>query len=155
MNLYHALYHGGVPGKQIGDLITPGHSRDNRHPGCPICEARAKNEKTIDPASAHPDRVYVSSSKLYARYYASLYGRGDLYLVCPEGYVARSLEDSVESFVCEYARVLAVIDRGVLLRPSERLKVFIRLAKAEGVARKQAIMEFNTMLAKMRDGDGA
>lgn len=33
------LYHGGVPDLNTGDIIEPGHSRDN-FDDCPICRAR-------------------------------------------------------------------------------------------------------------------
>lgn len=70
------LYHGGIPGLRPGDLIET-------HPpavvdGCPICEARAAGRDyevpglgIVDPATQHPDRVYVTTDREYARHYAS------------------------------------------------------------------------------------
>jgi hypothetical protein len=143
------LYHGGVPGKRIGDLIVPGHSRDDRHRGCPICEARANGRLGVDPPTLHSDRVYVTANRLYARYYASLYGRGDLYLVIPEGDIERSDEDPFECYYCESARVSVVIDRSVLLRPSERRKAFLQHAKVDGLSKREASREFDRMLSRL------
>ena len=60
------LFHGGVPGLRIGDLIEPGqpHFVD----GCPVCVAKASGFGTIyDPLTKHPDRVYLTSDREYAR----------------------------------------------------------------------------------------
>lgn len=84
------LYHGGIPGVGPGDLIEP-------HPpavvdGCRICEARAAGEDptvpglgVVDPATKHPDRVYVTSDREYGRFHASKVWLGDLYQVEPVG----------------------------------------------------------------------
>ena len=118
------LFHGGVPGLQPGQLIEPGHDR-RHHDGCPWCEARAQGgaHQGIDPL-ALPGRVYATSHRLYARHYASLWGRGTLYRVTGIGDGQRSTEDTIESWHFPALRVEAVLDRAVLLTMSERRRLF-------------------------------
>jgi hypothetical protein len=115
-------YHGGIPGLRPGDLIHPmpdGHRR--RHDGCAICQARNTGQHTpLDAAPAHPDRVYITTDRLYARFYASLAGRGDLYTVRPVGDVEPSAEDRFPTWTCPAAEVVAVYDRAVTLTTSQR-----------------------------------
>ena len=121
-----AWWHGGVPGLRPGDLIEPGHERA-AHDGCPWCEARAARTAGpggLDGPSGQPDRVYLTSHRLYAKHYASLWGRGDLYRVEPVGDVESSVEDSIETVTCRAARVVAVTDRAVLLTMRERRRLF-------------------------------
>lgn len=125
-------YHGGVPGLQVGDLIEPGLSR-NHHDGCPWCEARARGEahEGIDGPSLRTDRVYATSDRLYAKYYASLWGRGNLYRVEPVGEVEASAEDSIETVCAPAFRVVAVLDRAVLLTPGERRRLYREWGEAD------------------------
>ena len=125
-------WHGGVPGLKVGDLVEGGHER-RTHEGCPWCEARADGSAGpggIDGPSLRRDRVYVTTNRLYAKHYASLWGRGDLYQVEPVGAVEVSLEDSIETRTVDAARVVAVYDRAVLLTMTERR----RLAREWGEA---------------------
>lgn len=114
------LWHGGIPGLRVGDLLQPGHKRRS-HPGCAICAARERGESVggMDPPSAR-EAVYVTASKEYARYYASLWGRGDLYVVEPVGDLTPSEEDHFPSWTCPTARVVAVYQRAVLLTMTQR-----------------------------------
>ncbi|MFC4124908.1 hypothetical protein [Nocardia rhizosphaerae] len=107
------LYHGGVPGLRVGDVITPDHDR-RRHDGCAQCAAG-------DSPGHHA--VYASTSRLYATHYASLYGRGDLYRVELDN-PTRSTEDSIETWHGPTARVVAVLDRAVLLTMSQRRRLY-------------------------------
>lgn len=121
------LFHGGVPGMRSGDLIRPGHDR-REHDGCPWCAARSEGVAgpgALDPPSARQDRVYLTTSRLYARFYASLYGRGDLYQVEPVGDLEQSLEDfgAAEAWCAPAARVLVALDRAVLLTWGERRRI--------------------------------
>jgi hypothetical protein len=142
------LFHGGVPGLRIGDLVEPGHSRDFHHPDCPWCKARAAGDAHLgaDGPSHRKDRVYMSEDREYARYHASLYGRGDLYLVEPIGEVERSDEDSFPSWVAPAAKVSAVLARGVLLSMPQRRRLAERWSALEGVSKRQARAEFHEML---------
>lgn len=126
------LFHGGIPGLRVGDLIEPGHGR-RHHDGCPWCEARAKGEAHLgmDGPSQRQDRVYATSSRLYAKHYASLWGRGDLYRVEPVGEAERSTEDSIETWCAPALRVVAVLDRAVLLTMSERRRLDREWAAAD------------------------
>lgn len=117
-------YHGGVPYLRPGDLIGPGHDR-RTHDGCPWCEARADGgaHLGIDGPSGEPDRVYATTSRLYAKHYASLWGRGDLYRVDPVGEATPSTEDTFPSITAPALRVVAVLDRAVLLTMTERRRL--------------------------------
>lgn len=119
------LFHGGKPDLRVGDLIEPGHER-MAHPGCPWCEARTRGAAHlgIDGPAEDADRVYCTTNRLYAKHYASLWGRGDLYRVEPVGELVPSTEDTLESFKAPALRVAAVIDRVVLLTNSERRRLF-------------------------------
>ena len=87
-DLRSRLWHGGVPGLRRGDVLTGGQSR-RVHEGCPFCEAREAGGAVtidgvgIDGPSFRPDRAYVTADREYARFHASLWGRGDLYRVEP------------------------------------------------------------------------
>ena len=133
------LFHGGVPGLRPGDLIEPGHER-RAHDGCPWCEARARGEAHVglDGPSEHRDRVYATTNRLYAKYYASLWGRGDLYRVDPVGTAERSTEDTIESWHAPAFRVVAVLDRAVLLTVSERRRLFREWGEADAAADQAA-----------------
>lgn len=133
-----ALWHGGVPGLDMGDLIEPGHSRDHNHPGCKWCAARAAGTATHDMTSARRDRVYCTTHRLYAKFHASLYGHGDLYRVEAVGDVERSEEDKFPSFVAPALRVVVVFARDVLLSPGERTAIYVEWAKRDGVSKRQA-----------------
>lgn len=129
------LYHGGVPYLRPGDLIQPGHDR-RTHDGCPWCEARANGEAHlgIDGPSREPDRVYATADRLYAKHYASLWGRGDLYRVEPVGEATTSAEDTMPSITAPTLRVVAVLDRAVLLTMTERRRLARRWQAADADA---------------------
>ena len=74
----------------------------------------------VDPLAARQDLVYMTPQRWYARYHASLWGRGDLYRVEAVGSATRSTEDTVPSVCAAAALVIAVIDRAVLLTDKER-----------------------------------
>lgn len=125
------LYHGGVPGLRVGDMLVPGHPRKH-HAGCPWCEARRVGASFggMDPPSARK-AVYVTTSREYAQYHASLYGRGDLYVVEAIGLLEPSLEDSIPSWTCGSARVVVVYKRAVELTPSQRRKLYRAWGEAD------------------------
>lgn len=117
------LFHGGMPDLRPGDLIQPGHER-KLHDGCPWCEARRDGGAYLGMDGPTPEgRVYATTNRLYAKHYASLWGRGDLYRVEPVGELERSTEDSIESFFAPSLRVASVLDRVVLLTNSERRRL--------------------------------
>lgn len=136
------LYHGGIDGLRAGDTISPGHSR-KAHDGCPWCEARTRGEAHggVDGPSVRDDLVYATPNRLYAKHYASLWGRGDLYRVEPVGDLERSREDSVESWMAPALRVASVLDRAVLLTPSERRRLWREWGKADRVFRESGDSE--------------
>ncbi|MEU8968089.1 hypothetical protein AB0D11_02240 [Streptomyces monashensis] len=134
----HAIryFHGGIPDLKPGQLITP-------HPpkvvdDCPICVARAAGQTAVieglgpvDPATARPDRVYITLDREYARFYASKYWQGDLYVVEPVGDLEPSVEDRFPSWTCEAARVRSVYQRCVLLTPKQRRALLKRWTAAD------------------------
>lgn len=120
------LWHGGVPDLGVGGLLIPGQKRKT-HEGCAFCAARSKGMAVmapdgsgIDPPSAHQDRIYLTTDREYARFHASLWGRGDLYQVEAIGELAPSTEDPFESFIATSAIVRVVYARAVLLTWSQR-----------------------------------
>lgn len=127
------LFHGGVPGLRPGDLIEPGHAR-RVVDGCKWCADRATLPATLDGLPEHDDRVYLTPVRLYGRYYASLYGRGDLYQVEPLGELLPSTEDNVETWTAPAARVIAAVDRAVLLTMGERRRTYRMWGKADTTA---------------------
>lgn len=78
--------------------------------------------------------VYLTTDREYARHYASLWGRGDLYRVEAVGDLTRSTEDTIETWTAPAARVLAVYDRAVLLTWSQRRALGRRWATADAAA---------------------
>jgi hypothetical protein len=128
------LYHGGVPGFRPGDVLTGGQERKH-HDGCPYCEARRDGvaHLGIDPLAAHPD-IYGTTDRLYAKHYASLWGRGDLYRVELED-PEESWEDTVPSWHAPSAVIVAVLDRAVLLTPGERRRLGRLRTAADQLAR--------------------
>jgi hypothetical protein len=122
-------YHGGRPGLRVGDVITAELGGRPIHDGCPYCEDRDREahggEKgLIDHLPAQKDRVYATPVRLYAKYYASLWGRGDLYRVSPVGEPVRSDEDTFPAFHAEGWRIESVYERAVLLTWTERRRLY-------------------------------
>lgn len=127
------LFHGGVPGLRAGDLIEPGHER-KVHDGCAWCAARAELPPSADGLALQVGRVYLTPERVYARYYASLYGRGDLYRAEPVGELVRSTEDTFETWTATAARVVAAVDRAVLLTQGERRRLYRLWGAADAAA---------------------
>lgn len=116
------LYHGGVPGLNVGDILTGEHERKH-HDGCPWCEARKDGTAVMDKPSKYP-HVYVTTERDYARYHASLYGYGDLYRVEPITPLIESTEDSWPSWHTERVAVAGIVSRAVLLTWNERRRIY-------------------------------
>jgi len=132
-------FHGGIPDLKPGDLITP-HA-PNVVDGCTICAAKAAGQQpvieglgVVDPLTERADRVYVTSDREYARFYASKYPRGDLYVVEPVGALEPSTEDRFESWTAPAVRVLTVYDRYVQLTVKQRRALLRRWTAADMAA---------------------
>lgn len=149
------LFHGGAPGLRPGDLIEPGHARKPLD-GCGWCAARPVLPPTLDGNAGHADQVYLTPHRLYARYYASLYGRGDLYQVEPLGELARSTEDTVETWRAPAARILVAVDRAILLTTAERRRMYRQWGDADlaaaGAHRAHQATHLTLNLALAADG---
>ncbi|WP_406501537.1 hypothetical protein OHA04_27365 [Streptomyces sp. NBC_01590] len=137
-------FHGGIPGLRPGDLITP--HRPNVVDGCPICAAKAAGEQpfvpglgNIDPLTVRPDRVYITTDRDYARFYASKYWLGDLYTVGPVGELEESAEDFFPTWCAEGAVVTGVVSRAVRLTDGQRRTLSRRWLELENAARRQRL----------------
>lgn len=76
--------------------------------------------------------MYCTPDRLYARFHASMYGRGNVYQVRPaDCTLTRSGEDSVESYRCDRLKVVRVVDVHVTLTWKERRKLARKWAKAD------------------------
>jgi hypothetical protein len=123
-------WHGGAPGLNVGDLIEPG--RPHFVDGCEVCDAhRAGQDHALDPLTRHTDRVYITTDREYARFYASKYPRGDLYTVQPVGDPVPSDEDHFPAWHVPQARVVSVYDRYVALTPKQRRTLMSRWRRAD------------------------
>ena len=129
-------YHGGVPGLRPGDLITP-HA-PNVVDGCAICATKAAGHQpyvpglgNVDPITVRPDRIYITTDRDYARFYASKYPRGDLYTVEAVGELEVSEEDHFPSWTVPAARVRHVYDRYVQLTAGQRRSLLRRWTAAD------------------------
>jgi hypothetical protein len=119
------LYHGGAPGFGVGESVVPHDTK--RLDGCSICEAGGDGNHL-------PDRVFASALRLYAKYYASKWGRGWLYIVEPEGAMTRSEVDPFGTYHAASFRVIKICERGVELTMSERRHLY-RLWKRDDLTR--------------------
>ncbi len=129
-------FHGGIPGLKPSSLITP--HPPNVVDGCDICAAKAAGQQpvvdglgVVDPITERPDRVYLTTDREYARFYASKYPLGDLYVVEPVGDLEPSTEDHFPSWTCPAARVVSVYDRAVRLTPHRRRTLLRRWTAAD------------------------
>ena len=130
-------WHGGIPGLRPGDLIVP--SAPNYLDNCPICQAKRAGINTpLDPLTVHPDSVYLTTDREYARFYASKFPRGDLYRVEPVGEPVASDEDRFPTWRAPSARVAAVLDRCVTLTHRQRATLLNRWEAADRVAVQNA-----------------
>lgn len=136
MNPAGPLFHGGAPGKRPGDTLSGGHSRPTME-GCVICEARENgltvvlDGEQIDPPTGHPDRLYLTTWRPYARFYASMYGRGDVYEVQPIGDLVESTEDPFPSWTAAAVTIRRVEAVSVTLSDKERRLLYRRWGEAD------------------------
>lgn len=122
------LFHGGVSGRRVGDVLVPGMAEHRYVKGCPHCEAQAAGvDSGIDPATP-ADWVYATADRPYARWYASRAVSGTLYRVRLEGDVEQSVEDPPWSntFRARRAVVVAVLENRIVLTMDERWRIFRR-----------------------------
>ena len=153
-----SYYHGGCAGLSSGDMLVPSdpHVTD----GCPICVARAHGialtvgqyrawlrqqgaaaepvlrkladapDDAVIDAPSQRQALYVTTDREYARYYAAR-SKGDLYYVNPIGRIEPTQEDHFPSFTVQSARVLNVIERGVVLTRKDRRRLDREWRKAD------------------------
>lgn len=135
-------WHGGKPDLRVGDLIRPGQE-PRVVAGCKICESRAHGHTitvdgyVVDAPAQHTDRVYITTDREYAKFYASMAWLGDLYQVKPVGDVVPSTEDHPEfgTWTAPAAKVVAVIERAVRLSDKQRRHLDNRWARYDADAR--------------------
>lgn len=131
------LFHGGIPDLRVGDVITP--HEPNVIDDCPICQARAAgltytvDGHAIDPPTGRPDRVYVTTDREYARFYASKYRLGDLYRVEPAtpGDLEPSTEDPFPTWTTTAARITSIYSKCIRLTWGERRRLQRRWAAVD------------------------
>lgn len=136
------LFHGGVPGRKVGDLLVPGMAEHRYVEGCKHCEAQRDGTLTgIDPPTP-PDWVYACADLPYARWYASRAVYGTLYRVRLEGDVERSVEDPDWSWTyrAPAARVVRVLERDIMLTMPERRKLFARFGGSPAEFKRMVAM---------------
>lgn len=127
-------FHGGKPGLRVGDLAIPGPP--NFLDDCPICqEVKAGRSTPFEQPTGSPDRLYITTDKAYARFYASKFPYGSLYVVKPVGELEPSTEDRFPTWKVAEAVVRSVYDRGVVLTPSQRRVLFRRWGQADRKAK--------------------
>lgn len=135
-------FHGGAPGLRPGQLVIP--SEPNFVDNCPICDAKKAGQQptvpglgVVDPLTGHPDRIYITTDRDYARFYASKHPRGDLYTVEPVGELVPSDEDHFPTWHVEAARVRHIYDRYVQLTPAQRRSLLRRWTAADIAAARR------------------
>lgn len=118
-------FHGGIPGFKAGDVLDAVPYR-NRRASCGWCSAHANVLLSTGEAPGYgADEVcahalYVTSSRLYAKARAAMWGYGDVYRVEPVGDLVQKTDpDLCLEWDVPAARVLAVYDRVVRLSRSE------------------------------------
>ncbi len=124
------LFHGGKPGLGPGDLLEPSepHFLDD----CPICQAKKAGINSVfDPLTGSPDRLYITADREYARFYASKYWRGDLYVVEPLSEPEPSREDHFPTWKVTAARIRTVYQRCVEMTNTQRRALYRRWYEAD------------------------
>lgn len=124
-----SLFHGGAPGLRPGDRLDPTAQRQ-AHEGCAACEANAAGHAhPLSPATPE-GWVYATESRDYARFYASLYGRGSIYRVRLD---ADSLEPDPETgqeafgaFRARHGEILHVVELNVVMTQTQRRRLIIK-----------------------------
>jgi hypothetical protein len=125
------LYHGGVPGFWVGDVLTPNNAEHRYVEGCAHCEAqRTGSDLAFDPPTP-PDWIYATTDREYARYYASRAVGGTLYRVRLEGDIEPSVEDPFPAWRGRRAIVVGVPERNITLTMAERRRLFVRWGGTE------------------------
>jgi len=155
------LFHGGVRDLRVGDRVVPSppHVTD----GCPLCVARAQgrtmlvgeyrawlatmgprakpaidaladapDDAPVDPPTP-PGRVYLTSDREYARWYAAR-SAGDMYRVEPVGRYERSPDDHFPTWTAASAIVREVVERRVRLDRKDRRALSRRWKRADARA---------------------
>lgn len=124
------LYHGGVAGLYVGDVIYPDQAGHRYVDDCAHCLAQKEGRAGalgLDPETPE-GWVYATADKPYARYYASRAVKGSLYRVRLEEDVEPSAEDPAQfhAFRGRRAVVVQVLERGVVMTHRERKQLFVR-----------------------------
>lgn len=106
------MYHGGVPGLTLGDVLRPPTQTG----------VKAASDYMPDPREAahvRRDRVYITSDLHAARFFAAARD-GDVYVVLPSSPVEDDpdyLTEPCRSWMCPSAVVVGVVERGVCFHP--------------------------------------
>ncbi|MBT1611879.1 GNAT family N-acetyltransferase [Curtobacterium poinsettiae] len=127
-------WHGGVPGRQVGDFILSANDRAND----PTVAPEHRSRTTGVAGVTRPDHVYFSTDRDFARAYAGNYSEADeetgakllhgtLYRVEPEGPVEVDPDFPHQvSYSATRARVVDVVEEDVFMTPYDALAVIGR-----------------------------
>lgn len=88
----------------------------------------------LDPLPDQRGRIYLTSDREYARYYASLAHYGDLYQVEPVGELMVSTEDHFPTWTAQAAIVTRVYAKAVRLTDGQRKALLKRWLVADAEA---------------------
>jgi hypothetical protein len=102
------FYHGGVRGLKKGDKILPPSITGN--------STLLQYSKEINPdCDQRDDKIYITTDKKWARIYAAVIPRGDIYEVIPDGDIENDpdcLKDGL-SYQCDSATIKRVLEISV------------------------------------------
>lgn len=99
------LWHGGVPGLKVGDLLRPVSETDTEH-----SLTRYAARVGLNRDHVRQDRVHLTSDRAVARAYAAAYPNGALYVAEPIGETEPDPDAPEIALRCPQARITAAYD---------------------------------------------
>ena len=135
------LFHGGAPGFRVGDLIEPHETKHDDD--CEWCRQRLDENH-------EPDRVFATTFRLYARYYASKWGQGSVYVVEPVGEMVPSDADPFETYHAPAFRVVRLEAVSVTLDMTERRRLYRLWGEADVRLGRPKVPGADVMDVRMR-----
>lgn len=98
------LWHGGVPGLKVGDLIRPASETGTEH------SITRRAAGLANPGHVRDDQVHLTTDRNAARAYAAAYPNGALYVAEPIGDTEPDPDAPDIAIRCPAARITAVYD---------------------------------------------
>jgi hypothetical protein len=140
------LWHGGIPGLRVGDLLLPpsvsGNDRIARIHARLLATRPGIDPDAITPDDASPDWVHFTPHRNVALAYAGTsrrdYGSGALYVVDPIGEVETDPDFPVQGLRAHAARIVTVYDPHVNISEARAANLHaIALAVERGTTIRQ------------------